>query len=144
MIHDESANTPLLPHPSTSKATKASNRYKMIAGLVLGVVIILGVGVVSYNRVNGSDPTDESSGSAAWPTFIGFEGPTPSELLHLRQSYLPSVWTDRAFDGIISSAGAEPLAVATAYPSNHDTSPLRPPPNPKGASKKVGRVHSKL
>lgn len=99
---EASATSPLLPAAAALSAPppRAKNNYirpfLLLCGTAAAVVLVGGFckGSVSGGRRGEGD-------GGAWPTFVGFEGPTPT--------------------------GSEALAAATAYPSNSDYYPLRPP-----------------
>lgn len=97
---EDSAASPLLPAPTSLAAPppKPKNNYirpfLLLCGTAAAVTLIGGF-------CKGRDARRREGDDGAWPTNVGFEGPTPT--------------------------GSEAFAAATAYPSNADYYPLRPP-----------------
>lgn len=96
---DIDASAPLLPTLNTSTTPQRKSRpFVTVVSLVL-----VGIGAIAlfiyYSANEGS--TMHGTPDPAWPTFIGYEGPTPT--------------------------GSEPLAAETSYPKNYDSYPLHPP-----------------
>lgn len=112
---DVEATSPLLPsHSPSSHQSKQSSRARTGALVVAALVATLGVGW--WTSCANTASKGEKPETKHWPTNIGFPGPTPT--------------------------GIEAFAVETAYPSNRDSYPIRPPPPPSGSSHSFNILHN--